>query len=296
MIYCEDPRRFSSRVIGFSFQGPRGRTFLPSGSRCLVSLVFAVKDFVRLSFHRGFRCGPLVFCSGFLAEVRGVGGPKRVAVSSLRRLCCQRLCETFFRDSRYELFLCRALRRGVGAVRSGRRCMLPLTPCRQVLLSLSVVFQKLRSFMGFRSKRTRLLYSDRPIGRLFMRVIGSLCLLAVLVLLGAAAPNTVAVPPLTACGVPGKGPCPLQGWMRDELARPYARRSFDELALNARALAGFNPDPTEWRDWGDFAQQAARAAEAHDEVHVLQACTRCHHSYRHEYVEKYRARAVGGAH
>ena len=57
MTYYEDPRRFSSRVIGFSFQGPRGRTFLPSGSRCLVSLVFVVKDFVRLSFHRGFRCG-----------------------------------------------------------------------------------------------------------------------------------------------------------------------------------------------------------------------------------------------
>jgi hypothetical protein len=54
VTYYEDPRRFSSRVIGFSFQGPRGRTFLPSGSRCLVRLVFAVKDFVRLSFHRCF--------------------------------------------------------------------------------------------------------------------------------------------------------------------------------------------------------------------------------------------------
>ena len=49
MTYYEDPRRFSSRVIGLSFQGPRGGAFLPSGSRYLVSVAFAVKDFVKLS-------------------------------------------------------------------------------------------------------------------------------------------------------------------------------------------------------------------------------------------------------
>ena len=51
VTYYEDPRRFSSRVIGLSFQGPRGRAFLPSGSRYLVSAVFAVKDFVKLFFR-----------------------------------------------------------------------------------------------------------------------------------------------------------------------------------------------------------------------------------------------------
>jgi hypothetical protein len=61
VTYYEDPRRFSSRVIGLSFQGPRGRTFLPSGSRCLVCLVFAVKDFLRLSFHRCFGLFSLSF-------------------------------------------------------------------------------------------------------------------------------------------------------------------------------------------------------------------------------------------
>ena len=127
VTYYEDPRRFSSRVIGLSFQGPRGRTFLPSGSRCLVSLVFAVKDFRNFSFHRF--CFRLFVSAAFLRGIQGLQrvavfspsrlsrqgifetffsplslrvffscisagleAPKRVAVSSLRRLCCQRLC------------------------------------------------------------------------------------------------------------------------------------------------------------------------------------------------------------
>jgi hypothetical protein len=52
VTYYEDPRRFSSRVIGLSFQGPRGGRFLPSGSRYLVSLVSAVKDFLKTFFSR----------------------------------------------------------------------------------------------------------------------------------------------------------------------------------------------------------------------------------------------------
>ena len=117
---------------------------------------------------------------------------------------------------------------------------------------------------------------------------------SVLVLLGLLVTGGLeaAPPPLTACGAPGKGPCALQEWMREQLARPYALRRFDELAGNASALVSLNPNPAEWKDWNDFAQAAARAAQAHDEEHVLQACTRCHHSYRREYVEKYRMRAL----
>ncbi len=84
--------------------------------------------------------------------------------------------------------------------------------------------------------------------------------------------------------------------MREELARPYAERRFEQLELNAAALLSLNPNPAEWSEWSGFAQAAAHAARAHDEEHVLQACTRCHHTYRREYVEKYRGRALGGAH
>ena len=113
---------------------------------------------------------------------------ERVAVFSPCRLCCQRLSEFFTvslrvpgvprfaagrrslrSGSRYlvslafavkgfvklssaapgfGLFWRPALRRGVGGVRSGRRCMLPVGVSRQVLLSLSVVFQKTPQFQG----------------------------------------------------------------------------------------------------------------------------------------------------
>ena len=83
--------------------------------------------------------------------------------------------------------------------------------------------------------------------------------------------------------------------MRQQLAGPYAQRHFDELAAHASALGRFNPNPAEWRDWGAFAQAVVQAAQAHDEEQVLQACTRCHHSYRREYLEKYRERALEDA-
>jgi hypothetical protein len=80
--------------------------------------------------------------------------------------------------------------------------------------------------------------------------------------------------------------------MREQLARPYALRRFDELASNAEHLVGLNPDPKAWSDWDGLAHEAARAAAAHDEEGTLRACTGCHRRYRHDYVEKYRARAL----
>lgn len=145
--------------------------------------------------------------------------------------------------------------------------------------------------MGFRSKKTHLLYSDRPIGRFRMRFVALFAWLALGFLFIANAVRAAGTPP-TACGGAGKAPCPLQSWMREELARPYAARRFDQVALNTAALIRLNPSPEEWRDWETFAQQAGRAALAHDEEHLLQACTRCHRTYRREYIEKFRQRAL----
>jgi hypothetical protein len=97
------------------------------------------------------------------------------------------------------------------------------------------------------------------------------------------------------CGRPGKPACPLQAWMREQMALPYATRRFDELAGNALALVALNPNPKEWRDWDELALEAARAAKAHDEVQTLRACTQCHHAHRSEYVAQYRERALRDA-
>ena len=97
------------------------------------------------------------------------------------------------------------------------------------------------------------------------------------------------------CGSPGKPSCPLQGWMRERMAKPYATRSFDELAGNAAALVAFNPRPKEWGDWDELAKDAARAAKGRDEVQTLRACTQCHRAHRRDYVTQYRERALPAA-
>jgi hypothetical protein len=97
------------------------------------------------------------------------------------------------------------------------------------------------------------------------------------------------------CGSPGKPPCPLQAWMREQMARPYASRSFDELAGSAVALVALNPKPKEWGDWDELARDVARGAKAHDEIQTLRACTQCHHTRRQDYVSQYRERALPDA-
>ncbi|MEO8900572.1 MAG: hypothetical protein ABI488_02965 [Polyangiaceae bacterium] len=76
------------------------------------------------------------------------------------------------------------------------------------------------------------------------------------------------------------------------MARPYAQRRFDELAQNAEALVALNPNRAEWHDWDEFAHDAARAANAHDEAQTLRACSECHRAHRREYVERYRSREL----
>lgn len=128
-----------------------------------------------------------------------------------------------------------------------------------------------------------------------MRFRGSFAWLPAGFLFLAGAVRAAGSPP-TACGGVGKAPCPLQAWMRSEFAEPYALRDFDRLATNALALVSVNPRPMEWRDWDAFAQQAAEAARAQDEEHLLQACTHCHRAYRREYIEKFRLRALSASH
>ena len=83
--------------------------------------------------------------------------------------------------------------------------------------------------------------------------------------------------------------------MRERMAKPYATRSFDELAGNAAALVALNPRPKEWGDWDGLAKDAARAANGRDEVRTLRACTQCHRAHRRDYVTQYRERALPDA-
>jgi cytochrome c553 len=147
-----------------------------------------------------------------------------------------------------------------------------------------------RDFQGFRPVRTRLLCSDRhTIDAFWMRSAR-----AILVLILASVGLAAAGRPAPVCGAPGRRPCPMQAFMRDQLARPYAERDFNALRANLARLGRLNPDPADWRDWSQFAAEAARAARAQDEAETLKACSSCHRSYRTQYLARYRGRPLGG--
>ena len=162
MTYYEDPRRFSSRVIGFSFQGPRGRTFLPSGSRCLVSLAFAVKDFLKLSFHRG--CFGLFFPALLERRSRASGLRSGSRYLVFIVLAVKDFVNFFLRPP-FANFSCAGPcgSASVGSEAGGGVCSRsgPLGKYFCHYLSYS---EKPRNFDGFRIKKTLLLSSDRAAG------------------------------------------------------------------------------------------------------------------------------------
>jgi hypothetical protein len=146
-----------------------------------------------------------------------------------------------------------------------------------------------RDFQGFRPVRTRLLCSDRrTIDRVWMRSAP-----AILVLILASVGLAGAAGPAPMCGVPGRRPCPMQVFMRDHLARPYAERDFNALSVSLARLGRLNPEPSDWQNWSLFAAEAAQGARAHDEAETLKSCSRCHRSYRSLYLARFRERSLG---
>jgi hypothetical protein len=92
------------------------------------------------------------------------------------------------------------------------------------------------------------------------------------------------------CGAPGKPPCPLQRWMRREVAAPYAKRHDAALAKHLAELVRVNPEPSRWHHWDLFAREGAADAREHRDP-VL-SCVRCHDVYRAKYNAKYRERSL----
>ncbi len=93
-----------------------------------------------------------------------------------------------------------------------------------------------------------------------------------------------------ACGAPGKPACPMQQWMRVNIAAPLAAGDQQKLARNLELLVKLNPDPAKWQNWNRFAREGAERARKGR--HPQPSCTSCHNVYRAEYNEKYRQRAA----
>lgn len=92
-------------------------------------------------------------------------------------------------------------------------------------------------------------------------------------------------------------PCPLQKWMRQNIAA--ANASGDMVALEAALTkaAAFAPDPS-WNgkdpkaSWDAISTAGAAAAKANDVAAVKQACKACHDSFKEKYKLHFRTRAV----
>ncbi|MFO0677320.1 MAG: hypothetical protein U0169_12365 [Polyangiaceae bacterium] len=103
-------------------------------------------------------------------------------------------------------------------------------------------------------------------------------------------PGARPAPPVNGkCG--GKdNPCPLQKWMRANIAPALAGKNANALAVALEKSAAFSPDPS-WT-WAAIANKAAAAARNGDIAAARTSCTGCHAAYKQPYKDKFRTRPV----
>lgn len=93
------------------------------------------------------------------------------------------------------------------------------------------------------------------------------------------------------CGQPGLLPCPLQRFMRENVAAPLARGETKSIGVSLRKVAMIGPG--EFTNWSAIASQGAAAAEQGNTAALRSACNACHQAYRAAYRAKYRAQPIG---
>ncbi len=92
------------------------------------------------------------------------------------------------------------------------------------------------------------------------------------------------------CGQAGLPPCPLQSFMRNDVAAPLARGDMKAISGALRRVATFAPPA--WASWSSIALAGASAADKGDRTALRAACNDCHRTWREEYRQRYRARPL----
>jgi hypothetical protein len=92
-----------------------------------------------------------------------------------------------------------------------------------------------------------------------------------------------------ACGDKGKPPCPMQKWMKENMAPAAANGDADALAkafdyVASHAPAGFS-------DWSKIAKSGGDAAKAKKVEDAKKACKTCHDEYKSKYKDEMRDKA-----
>lgn len=93
------------------------------------------------------------------------------------------------------------------------------------------------------------------------------------------------------CGSPGMPACPLQAWMRANVAAPLAMNDLPALANGLERAAKLVPDAT-WSSWTETARAGAAAARKGDVAATRASCRACHGAWREAYRAKYRLRPI----
>jgi len=97
------------------------------------------------------------------------------------------------------------------------------------------------------------------------------------------------------CGAKGQPPCPLQGWMENNVDPAVNKGDTKALAGLFEKIAKFNPDPkwdTENPSWSGIAKAGADAAKAGDLAGAKAQCKSCHKAFREKYKTSFRMKPV----
>ena len=94
-----------------------------------------------------------------------------------------------------------------------------------------------------------------------------------------------------ACGKPGQPPCPLQDWMRKNVAAALAANDAAALSVALEKAAKLSPDPT-WASWASAASSGAAAAKKGDIAGARASCKTCHDVWRTAYRDQFRTRPI----
>ena len=94
-----------------------------------------------------------------------------------------------------------------------------------------------------------------------------------------------------------ENPCPLQKWMRQNMAAANASGDMATLAADFDKVSKIAPDP-KWMggdakaNWDAIAKAGQAAAKANDAAAVKAACKSCHDGFKDKYKAQFRTKAV----
>jgi hypothetical protein len=86
-----------------------------------------------------------------------------------------------------------------------------------------------------------------------------------------------------------ENPCPLQKWMRQNMAPALAAGDSAGLAVALDKVAKNSPDAS-WATWATFSKQGSDAAKKGDLAGAKAACKGCHDAFKDKYKAQYRTK------